>query len=899
MMNQISASIKQRLSLRAPLQDSLDVIADVTNRLSLTKPSADAAENKEFLQQELAVIKEAYPALKDFQREFPSLAFSIATGVGKTRLMGAIISYLYLAKGIKNFFILSPNLTIYEKLIRDFGDPSYAKYVFNGISEFVHNRPVIITGDNYNQQSNLFEESEIRINIFNISKFNSDNKGTKKAGVSLAPKIKRLSEYLGQSYWEYLTGIEDLVILMDEAHRYHADASKSAINELKPILGVELTATPTDEKGEVFKNIIYEYNLAQALADGTFVKNPAIAKRKNFVRGSLSDREVDIIKLEDAVSVHKQTRTELELYSKTNEVKQVKPFILVVCKDITHAKEIYELISSSEFYGGEYAGKVLQIDSSTKKEEEIEKLFVSLEELDNEIEIVIHVNMLKEGWDVSNLCTIVPLRAANAKILIEQTIGRGLRLPYDGKRTGVESVDKLTVIAHDNFNQIIEEAQKPDSILNKFSFIEMDEEDLKIKTVVVTAKTNTEVQIEEEQKKVDKIESPKSKQTAQNVLDAKKAVLTAIPKFNSSHHVKKLDDLNKEEVKEQVLKAIEENLNTGQLNMFTEQIVTEARANYGEIINAYKENIIEIPRMDLVQGEVIATFKDFDLDTAEMNYRALENEIIRLGIVDRKTETIGVSSSGSYGNPVKNIISELLNYSDVDYDDNAELLHKLATQAYSALEINLEDKKEIAKTVFQFKTAIAEKIYMQMRANFDLQSTDYLEPKILPFTKIEQHNFTAFASDGFRDYRDVITPLSLVLKFVFRGFEKACHFEYKFDSNTEKDFAIILENDDKVDKWMRPAANQFRLWWSNNSKKYEPDFVVETADTIYLVEPKEAGKMTDPDVQDKRNAAVKFCRYATQYSAENGGKPWKYALVPHDKITITTGFDFLMAQYAL
>ena len=54
--------------------------------------------------------------------------------------MGAIITYLYLAKGIKNFFILAPNLTIYEKLIKDFGDPAYSKYVFNGISEFVHNR---------------------------------------------------------------------------------------------------------------------------------------------------------------------------------------------------------------------------------------------------------------------------------------------------------------------------------------------------------------------------------------------------------------------------------------------------------------------------------------------------------------------------------------------------------------------------------------------------------------------------------------------------------------------------------------------------------------------------------------------------------------------------------------
>jgi type III restriction enzyme len=114
-------------------------------------------------------------------------------------------------------------------------------------------------GDNYAQQGNLFVESEIRINIFNIAKFNSDNKGQKKDGISLAPKIKRLSEYLGQSYWDYLSNLDDLVILMDEAHRYHADASKNAINELKPVLGIELTATPFDEKGKPFKNVVYEY----------------------------------------------------------------------------------------------------------------------------------------------------------------------------------------------------------------------------------------------------------------------------------------------------------------------------------------------------------------------------------------------------------------------------------------------------------------------------------------------------------------------------------------------------------------------------------------------------------------------------------------------------------------
>jgi len=184
-------------------------------------------------------------------------------------------------------------------------------------------------------------------------------------------------------------------------------------------LGIELTATPIDEKGNVFKNIVYEYSLAKALADGKYVKNPAIATRKNFDKTNLTDKEIEIIKLEDAISVHEDTKIELEIYARTNDVKLVKPFILVVCKDISHAKEVYNFINSDEFYRGAYKGKALQIDSSTRKEEDVEKQFIALESPDNEIEVVIHVNMLKEGWDVTNLYTIVPLRAANAAVLIE------------------------------------------------------------------------------------------------------------------------------------------------------------------------------------------------------------------------------------------------------------------------------------------------------------------------------------------------------------------------------------------------------------------------------------------------------------------------------------------------
>ena len=280
-MNQIVNNIKQRLSLREPLAEALEAVAKLTDKLALKKPAAEE-EYEAYLKEQLKAAQEVCPFCKNFDRDFPSFAFSIATGIGKTRLMAACIAYLYLKKGIRHFFILAPNLTLYEKLIRDFGDTSYEKYVFNGLSEFVHNTPVVITGENYNSAHGLFSAQEIQINIFNIAKFNSENRGG-------APRMRRLAECLGQSYFDYLASLDDLVILMDEAHRYHADASKRAINELRPILGLEMTATPTDEKGKSFKNIVYEYNLAQALDDGKYVKIPTVARRKNFSKGTMSD----------------------------------------------------------------------------------------------------------------------------------------------------------------------------------------------------------------------------------------------------------------------------------------------------------------------------------------------------------------------------------------------------------------------------------------------------------------------------------------------------------------------------------------------------------------------------------------------------------------------------------
>ena len=103
------------------------------------------------------------------------------------------------------------------------------------------------------------------------------------------------------------------------------------------------------------------------------------------------------------------------------------------------------------------------------------------------MKLVIHVNMLKEGWDVTNLYPIVPLRAANARTLIEQSIGRGLRLPY-GRRTGVGAVDRLNSVAHDHFQEIIDEANRGDSPIRlKQLILDAPDEDEGIVSVQVVS----------------------------------------------------------------------------------------------------------------------------------------------------------------------------------------------------------------------------------------------------------------------------------------------------------------------------------------------------------------------------------------------------------------------------
>lgn len=886
-MNRIANSIKNRLSLRSPQAESLNILADLVDKLPLEKSNDLPAL--------LDTVKSAYPTCTDFERNFPSICFALATGVGKTRLMGAFVSYLYLAKGIRNFFVLAPNLTIYNKLIEDFSNTTHPKYVFQGIGEFVHNKPVIITGDNYNSIGDLYKEEEIRINVFNISKINAEVRGGK------LPRIKRLSEYLGDSYFNYLSNLDDLVLLMDESHHYRADRGMEVINELNPILGLELTATPQIERSGApikFENVVYEYSLAKAIRDG-FVKEPAVATRRNFDPSKYTLDDLDRIKLEDGIRIHEDTKVGLDIFSRDSKMPLVKPFVLVVAKDTEHARKLKELIMTNAFFDGRYADKVIEIYSNLSGEEKEENItqLLSLENPDNRIEIVIHVNMLKEGWDVTNLYTIIPLRTAASTTLREQTIGRGLRLPY-GKRTGHDKADKLTIVAHDRFQEIIDEANKPDSIIRKENIITIDEQELSQPKEVVTSVSLIDKKIEEQQKIIDAIAAPEEKQKAQISLEVRKVILSTIPELNNK--VTGINELKREEIKEIAVERIKEKISSApQKMLFAAEMIKEVADAYGAIVDEYSKNIIEIPRITIQQvGEVKSGFKQFELDTSNLNYQPVSEEILIRKLREQENNLDIIIGKGRIviDTPEKIIVNELINFSEVDYDEQADLLFQLAAQAIKKFQSYLA-ADDVMNVVQYHKHEIGRYIYSQLMAHFYCESPEFEKPVVKPFTNIEEHNFSKYTKDSIHHFTDTINPTNSIPTKVFSGFKKACHNLYKFDSKTEKDFAIILENEKAAIKWLRPAQRQFHIYWKHNSRQYHPDFIVETQKAIYMVETKKEEAIEDADVQEKTTAALQYCKRATDFTAQNNGKPWKYVLIPHNAVQANMSFEYLAGKY--
>ena len=879
-------AISNRLSLRPPQRESLERLHRVCELIPPGHTSSLAAA--------LDLIQHEYPTVTDFERDFPSLCFALATGVGKTRLMGAFITYLHLAHGIRNFFVLAPNLTIYNKLIADF-QPDNPKYVFKGISEFATEQPEIITGDNYEKAATITDFIRCKINIFNISKINSEVRGGK------SPKIKRLSEYIGQSYFDYLAGLDDLVMLMDESHRYRASAGVRAINELKPILGLELTATPFVETSKApvpFKNVIYDYPLGRAMADG-FVKDPAVATRRDFSASGMNPEEIETLKLEDGIRLHETIKAELTTYARNTDSKIVKPFVLVIARDTTHAASLLNLISADAFFKGRYADKVIQVDSSTRgsKEDDMIERLLQVESPDEPTEIVIHVNMLKEGWDVTNLYTIVPLRAANARTLIEQSIGRGLRLPY-GKRTGVPVVDRLNIVAHDKFQEIVDAANRPDSMIRLQQVI-IEPEDTATRISIVSepnitallgqsASDSETVPKDGTANKTDDAVDLSGKPAAPAFSPAEQAIAQSAYKViqslqSSPKTVPTTAALQTPTVRQLVKEKVEAQYTTTQLSLEGVSEKPDIEAIIAKTTELVIQQTIDIPRIVVVPtGEVKTGIRPLSLDLTELKLQPLSEEMYTKSLQTDEEEVIGLGEGNITVSRLEDyVVSGLVSKNDIAYEDHADLLYELAEQVVAHFRVDL-DEEETRQVLSGQQTTITDFIYAQME--FWEEATGYEAIVSRGFTELKKSAYTTTDNRPLLDYRHAPEDKSKMSQYLFGGFAKCLYPIQKFDSNSERLLAVILERD--ADKWFRPARGQFQLYYRYKGREpeYQPDFVAETEDTVYMLEPKMSTQLEDAEVLAKKAVAVEWCAHASEHMQRNGGKPWKYVLIPHDAI---------------
>ena len=886
----IQRQITQRLSLRSPQEQSLAILADVVSKIDLGKDID--------LETALETIKAAYPNVTDFERNFPSLCFALATGVGKTRLMGAFAAFLFLSGRSSNFFVLAPNTTIYNKLIQDF-TPGTTKYVFKGISEFAQNPPLLITGENWDngrgvKGADLFGNTPI-INIFNVDKINKD-KG----------RIKKLQEVIGESYFDYLAGLPDLVLMMDEAHRYRANAGMKAVAELKPILGLELTATPktVGAKSRPFKNVIIHYSLGNAMEDG-FVKEPAVATRANFDPSSVDATQLEQIKLEDGIHYHEHVKVELDIYARDNDKEKIHPFMLVVAQDTTHAKTLREQIESDGFFGGRYKGKVIEVHSKTSgiESDEASERLLALEK-DGQTDIVIHVNKLKEGWDVTNLYTIVPLRASASDILTEQTLGRGLRLPY-GKRTGVEAVDTLTVIAHDRFDEVIRRAREDDSPfkIKKISIgdgadvsgtaAQVLESPTMLNSILTGAFSGMD-DLSDQPQTPYVFETKKEQLIAQTTLD----LIQNKYERQLKRGVAQLQD-------PEIRKAIEADVRAA---LKTDQVEMEGLGggpNIKKIVEVVTEKIveltIEIPEIVVIPTrEVSFGYNDFNLQGLEAIFKQpISDEIMITNMRTDARSFLARSFEGAGEEVMENyIVRHLIEFDQVDYDSQSDLLYKLAGQIVERVKSYLSVPEDIENVCLVHGKELARFIFEQMKKNYWETPTDYRANISRGFQVLRPQAFYVSDPTKVKDFKNPIMPLGDTKKHVLMGFQKCCYPFQKFDSDDERRFAVIVDSDHETNvvRWMKPGAKQFQIEYLSG-RGYEPDFVVETKTEKLIVEVKARKEMTDEIVLAKARAACQWVEYANTHAEENNGKRWLYALIPHDEIKESSTLSGLMATY--
>ena len=422
-----------------------------------------------------------------FAENWKRFVIKMATGSGKTKVMSLLLAWSYFHKIYepdstlaRNFLLITPNLIVLDRIRSD----------FDGLKIFFQD-PVLpdngYEGQNWRDdfQLTLHIKDDIGIvrktgNIFltNIHRVYEDNskdptfEDEDTSDYFLGNKPVTKTNESRVDLGEIVRDVDELIVINDEAHHIHDDKlawfrsiqdihNKLLQKDKKLALQIDMTATPKHNNGAIFVQTVSDYPLVEAIRQRV-VKNPVLPDQAS--RAKLIERKSSLFteKYEDFI------RLGVEEWRKT--YKELEPtgkrsILFIMTDDTTNCDDVASYLEKTY---SDLKGAVLTIHTNKsgeisetvkgKDEEELRKLREqanAIDSLESPFKAIVSVLMLKEGWDVRNVTTIVGLRAYSAKsnILPEQTLGRGLRRMFFG-RDDVE--EYVSVIGTPAFMEFVE-----------------------------------------------------------------------------------------------------------------------------------------------------------------------------------------------------------------------------------------------------------------------------------------------------------------------------------------------------------------------------------------------------------------------------------------------------------
>lgn len=815
-----------------------EAINEITARMELRQPNRDA------LLSIVLALSNYYGPLHG-QPPYEAVVVS-ATGVGKTYILAAAIEYLVRVEGIRNFAVITAGRTILEKTVANFS-PGHPKSLLS----MMDTSPVVITSDNFDSpamRAAMDDPEQVKLYIFTVQ---SLIRPTSRQG----RRTHEFREGLGDAFYSYLRHLDDLVMFADEHHCYYGSTFSSTIRDLVPKALIGLTATPAPKTPE--DKIIFRYPLAAAVAEG-YVKIPVIVGRRD-------DRRDPYTQLMDGAHLLELKEKAMQKWCAANQKEPVRPVMLVIAQTIEDANSYEEFIKSASFMDGRYADAVLTVHSNAP--DEALKQLEQVESPDSNVRIIISVGMLKEGWDVKNVYVLASMRASVSEILTEQTLGRGLRLPF-GSHTGVEMLDTLEVLAHERYEDLLSRA----GIMNE------QLKDYRTRLVLERDETG-EYRIIHEQSEINGLTDVQQQpmESSSHTMSAnglpRQATDTAAatsgdePSTPTEHPAPGFQVESWEE------RSIKQERQAQELR--------EMRPSPGFpplMVPVLRMQSVAVP-FSLADVVDLEPFRALGRRLATQPEQFLRRERIQAKIEEGPS---GIRRTTIYTERAQELVTSQIVLFPMERLIDDLVIAVLHCQVVPERSVEVEAAKRIVNAVVEAMgegsqlvlSAYLETVKLHLIEEVTRVARRYQRPPVVqdiiewkPFSSIRflRQGSTPDRHGPFRRGQP------------YTGWVKSMYEQAWFDSEPERSMANILDDSSDIQYWVRLERGDLSILWNEN-QWYNPDFIaVDTADTHWVIEVKSDREMDSEEVTRKKEAARRWANLASLDPGGNGA--WRYLLI--------------------